>query len=90
VIFCVVSLFCFRSLRSSLTDMVRRLPMRVNLRGVAAGGAHAQTGSEVSRIKMVPSLEREKELLRGGPKRVDCCGSLCAWNGLETFSTPAC
>jgi hypothetical protein len=28
---------------------------------------------------MSPSLEREKELLRGGPKREDCCGSLCAW-----------
>jgi hypothetical protein len=25
---------------------------------------------------MDPSLNREEELLRGGPKRVDCCGSL--------------
>jgi hypothetical protein len=31
---------------------------------------------------MVPSLDQEKELWRGGPKRVDCCGSLCAWNDL--------
>jgi hypothetical protein len=38
---------------------------------------------------MDPSLDREKELLRGGPKRLDGCGSLCAWNDLETFSTPA-
>jgi hypothetical protein len=38
---------------------------------------------------VVPSLDREKDLLRGGPKRVDCCGSLGAWNDVETFSTPA-
>jgi hypothetical protein len=35
---------------------------------------------------MDPSLDREKKLWRGRPKRVDCCGSLCAWNNLETFS----
>ena len=57
---------------------------------VAAGGAHAPPLAEGSRIKMVPSLDREKELLRGGPKRVDCCGSLCAWNDLETSSAQAC
>jgi hypothetical protein len=39
---------------------------------------------------MDPSLNREEKLSRGGPKRVDSCGSLCAWNDLETFSTPAC
>ena len=39
---------------------------------------------------MDPSLDREKELLRGGPKRVDCRGSLCVWNDLDTFSIPAC
>jgi CheY-like chemotaxis protein len=43
-----------------------------------------------SRIRMVPSSNREKELSRGGPKHVDCYGSLCAWNDLETFATPAC
>jgi hypothetical protein len=32
---------------------------------------------------MDPSLDREKELLRVGPKRVDCRGSLCVWNDLE-------
>jgi hypothetical protein len=55
-----------------------RLPIGVNLRGVAAGGANAPPLAEGSRIKMVPSLDPEKELLRGGLKRVDCCGSLCA------------
>jgi hypothetical protein len=44
---------------------------------------------EGSHIREVPSLDREKDILRGEPKRVDCC-SLCAWNDLETFSTPAC
>ena len=39
---------------------------------------------------MSPSLDREKDLLRGRPKRVDCCGSRCAWNDLKTVSTPAC
>ena len=38
---------------------------------------------------MDPSLDREDKLLRGGPKRVDCCGSLCAWNDLETFFNPS-
>jgi hypothetical protein len=70
--------------------IVRRLPMRVNLTGVAAGGAHAPPGSEGSCIRKILSLNRERELLRGGPKRVDCCGSLCPWNDLETFSTRAC
>jgi hypothetical protein len=56
-----------------------------NLRELAAVGAHAPPLAEGSRIKMVPSLEREKELLRGGPKRVDCRGSLCAWKDLEMF-----
>jgi hypothetical protein len=55
-----------------------------------SGGAHALPITEGSRIGKVPSLDREKELSRGGPKRVDYCGSLCAWNDLETFSTPAC
>jgi hypothetical protein len=64
---------------------IRRPPMRVHLRDVAAGGAHALPPTEGSRIRKVPSLDREKELLRGGPKRVDCCGSLCAWKNLETF-----
>jgi hypothetical protein len=63
--------------------------MRVNLSDVAPGGVHAQPASEGSRIRKDLSLDREKELLRGGPNRVDCCGSLCAWNDLETFSTPA-
>jgi len=69
---------------------VRQSPLGVNLNDVAAGGAHAPPLAKGSRIKMVLSLDREKELLRGGPKRVDCSGSLCAWNDLETFSTPAC
>jgi hypothetical protein len=64
--------------------------MGVNLRGVAAGGVHAPPLAEGSRIKTLTSLDREKELLRVGPKRVDCCGSLCGGNDLETFSTPAC
>jgi hypothetical protein len=64
--------------------------MRVNLRELAVVGAHAPPLAEGSRIKMVPSLEREKELLRGGPKRVAGCGSLGVWKDLETFSTPAC
>jgi hypothetical protein len=63
--------------------------MRVNLRGVAAGSAHAASLAEGSPIKMDPSLDREEKLLRGGPKRVDCCGSLCAWNDLETFFNPS-
>jgi hypothetical protein len=32
-------------------------------------------------------LDREQELSRGRPKRVDCRGSRCAWNDLKTFST---
>jgi hypothetical protein len=39
---------------------------------------------------MDPSLDGEEELLRCGPKHVKSCGSLCVWNDLETFSTPAC
>ena len=35
-------------------------------------------------------LDREQELSRGRPKRVDCRGSRCAWNDLKTSSTPAC
>src|ERR1700756_1857585 len=35
-------------------------------------------------------LDREQELSRGRPKRVDCRGSRCAWNDLKTFSTSAC
>jgi hypothetical protein len=69
---------------------VRQLPMRVDLRGLAAGSAHAPPLAEGSRIKMDPSLDGEEELLRCGPKRVKSCGSLCVWNDLETFSTPAC
>jgi hypothetical protein len=68
---------------------VRQLPVGVNQSDVAAGGAQAPPRSEGSRIRKVPSLEREKELLRIGPKGVDCCGSLCARNDLEMFSTPA-
>src|ERR1700740_3531463 len=34
-------------------------------------------------------LDREQELSRGRPKRVDCRGSRCAWNDLKTFSTPS-
>jgi hypothetical protein len=37
--------------------------MRVNLRDVAAVGAHAPPLAEGSRIKMVPSLEREKGII---------------------------
>jgi hypothetical protein len=66
---------------------VRQRPMRVNLSDVAASSAHVPPNSEGSRIRKVPSFDREKELLRIGPKRVDCCGSLCARNHLETFST---
>jgi hypothetical protein len=46
--------------------------MRVNLSDVAPGGVHAQPASEGSRIRKDLSLDREKELLRGGPNRVDC------------------
>jgi Ribulose-phosphate 3 epimerase family len=69
---------------------IRQSPIGFNLSGVAAVGAYAPPLAEGSRIKMVPSSDREKELSRGGPKHVDCCGSLCAWNNLETFATPAC
>jgi hypothetical protein len=53
------------------------------------GPKRAKAKEQGSRIRKVPSLDREKEVLRIGPKRVDCCGSLCARNDLETFSTPA-
>jgi hypothetical protein len=32
------------------------------------------------------SLDRGKELLRGGPKRVDSCGSLCAELPRDVFN----
>jgi hypothetical protein len=41
---------------------IRQLPIGVNLSAIAAGSAHAPPLAEGSRIKMVPSLEREKEL----------------------------
>ena len=46
--------------------------MRVNLSDVAAGGAHAPPVTDGSRIRKLPSLDREKELLRGVQKRADC------------------
>jgi hypothetical protein len=42
---------------------VRRPPTRVNFSGVAAVGAHAPRITEGSRIRKVPSLDREKDLL---------------------------
>jgi hypothetical protein len=43
-----------------------------------------------SRIREVLSLDREKDYRDARPKRVDCCGSLCAGNEIEMFSTPEC
>src|ERR1700740_1404257 len=54
-----------------------------------AVGARALPRPEAGRIVQVPSWDQKQEVLRGGPKRVDCCGSLSAWNDLETFLTPA-
>jgi hypothetical protein len=60
-----------------------------DLSDVAAVGAPAPRMTEGSRIRKVPSLDREKQLWCGGPKRVEGCGSLGAWNDIETFSTPS-
>jgi hypothetical protein len=51
--------------REALLDfsLVRQLPMRVNLRDVAAGGAHASPLAEGSRIKMVPFLGPRKGII---------------------------
>jgi hypothetical protein len=38
---------------------------------------------EGSRIGKGPALDPEKDILRDEPKRMDCCGSLCAWNDLS-------
>ena len=45
---------------------VRRLPIGVNLRGVAAGRVYAPPLAEGSRIKMVPSLDRRRNYCEVG------------------------